>query len=102
MPCLTCVGSGFDPDYPYCQYGCVACGGTRLDPVSVSLDGRLPFHLDSLLLIARLPAVEIAIVPQKKRLFFRFRDGDGTLLSLIKRLFRHVDLNDQKGLRNAA
>ena len=102
VQCPTCVGSGFDPDYPYCRYGCVACAGTGLDPVSVSLDGGLPFHLDSLLLIARLPAVEIAVVPQKKRLFFRFRDGDGTLPSLIKRLFRHIDLNNKKALRNAA
>ena len=102
MQCVTCAGSGFDPDYPYRQYKCAACGGTGLDPVSVSLDGGLPFHLDSLLLIAGLPAVEIALVPEKKRLFFRFRGGDGTLMSLIKRLFRHIDLNNKKGLRNAA
>jgi hypothetical protein len=35
-------------------------------------------------------------------LFFRFRDGDGTLLSFHKRLFRHIDLNNKKALRNAA
>jgi hypothetical protein len=98
----TCVGSGFDPDHPYRQYNCVACGGTGLDPVSVSLDAGLPFHLHSLLILAKLPAVEIAVVPEKKRLFFRFRGGDGTLLSLIKRLFRHIDLRNKKGLRNAA
>ena len=102
MPCLTCVGSGFDPDYPYCQYGCVACGGTGLDPVSVSLDGGPPFQLDSLLLIDGLPAVEIAVVPEKRRLFFRFRGGDGALLSFPKRLFRHIDFNNKKGMRNAA
>jgi hypothetical protein len=102
VQCPTCVGSGFDPDYPYRQYSCVACDGTGLDPVSVSLDGSLPFHLDSLLLIDKLPAVEIAIAPEKMRLFFRFRDGDGTLRSFHKRLFQHIDLNNKKALRNAA
>jgi hypothetical protein len=99
VQCPTCIGSGFDPDYPYRQYSCVACNGTGLDPVSVSLNGSLPFHLDSLLLIDGLPAAEIAVVPERMRLFFRFRDGDGdgdgdgTLLSFHKRLFQHVDLN---------
>jgi hypothetical protein len=102
VQCPTCVGSGFDPDYPYRQYNCVACGGTGLDPVSVSLDGDLPFHLHSLLILAKLPAVEIAVVPEKKRLFFRFRGGDGALLSFHKRLFHHIDLNHKTGLRNAA
>jgi hypothetical protein len=100
--CPTCVGSGFDPDYPYRQYECAACGGTGFDPVSVSFDGGLPFHLHSLLILAKLPAVEIAVVPEKRRLFFRFRGGDGTLLSFHKRLFQHIDLNNKKGLRNAA
>jgi hypothetical protein len=102
VQCPICVASGFDPDYPYRQYSCVACGGTGLDPVSVSLDGGLPFHLDSLLLIDGLPAVEIAVVPEKRRLFFRFRGGDGALLSFHKHLFRHIDLNNKEGLRNAA
>jgi hypothetical protein len=85
VQCVTCAGSGFDPDYPYRQYNCVACGGTGFDPVSVLLDGGLPFHLDSLLLINGLPAVEIAVVPEKRRLFFRFCGGDGALMSIIKR-----------------
>jgi hypothetical protein len=102
VACVTCFGSGFDPDYPYRQYECVACGGTGLDPVSVSLDGGLPFHLDSILLINRLPAVESAVVPEKRRLFFRFCGGDGGLLSFHKRLSRHIDCSNKKGLRDAA
>jgi hypothetical protein len=100
--CPTCVGSGSDPDYPYRQYSCVACDGTGSDPVSVSLDGGLPFHLDSLLLIDGLPAVEIAVIPEEKLLFFRFRGGNGALMSLVKRLSRHINLNNKKKARRSA
>jgi hypothetical protein len=80
----------------------LACGGTGFDPVSVSLAGGLPFPLDSLLFIDELPAVEIAVVPEKRRLFFHFCSGDGVLMSIIKHLSRHVDLKKKRGLRNAA
>jgi hypothetical protein len=64
-------------------------------PVRGLRSGGLPFHLGRLLLIDGLPAVEIAVAAEKMRLFFRFRfrDGDGTLLSFHKRLFQHIDLN---------
>jgi hypothetical protein len=61
-----------DPDYPYPIYRCLACGGTGLDPASVSLDGGLPVHLHSLLLLAKLPGVEIAVVPEKSSSSFAF------------------------------
>jgi hypothetical protein len=70
------------------------------DPVRVLRSG-LPLHLGRLLLIDGLPAVEIAVVPEKMRLFFRFRDGDGTLLSFHKLLFRHIDLNNKEEFGNA-